>query len=72
MKLAIRTLTILLIADLGFLAYVWIIRSEHYFPDRYEDAFRLTALALPVAVLLAGTIAVMALRIRRIEKRRLQ
>jgi hypothetical protein len=33
----------LMLADVIFLSYFWVFRAAYYFPDRYEEAYRATA-----------------------------
>jgi hypothetical protein len=39
----------MLLADAAFLSYFWVFRHGYYFPDRYEDAFSATVIALAIA-----------------------
>lgn len=54
MKVALYILGGILVADLLFVAYFWVLRAEYYFPGRYEVAFGATFYALIVGLPVLG------------------
>jgi hypothetical protein len=53
-KAALYILGGVLLADLLFIAYFWVLRADYYFPGRYEDAFAATFYALLVGLPVLG------------------
>lgn len=54
MKSALYILGGILVADLLFVAYFWVLHAEYYFPGRYEVAFAATFNALLVGLPVFG------------------
>ena len=66
MKTTLYILGGILLADVLFVAYFWVLRADHYFPDRYEDAFAPTAYALLVGLPVLGAfLAVLVIYLRQ-------
>jgi len=53
-KTALYVLAGILVADLLFISYFWVLRAEYYFPGRYEDAFAATFYALLIGFPILG------------------
>jgi len=66
MKTVLWILGSLLVADVLFLSYFYLIRADYYFPDRYEDAFAATVYALLFGLPVLGAfIAVLVIWLKR-------
>jgi hypothetical protein len=58
----------ILVADLLFVAYFWVLRAEYYFPGRYEDAFVATFYALLVGLPVLGAfVALLIMYLKRAQ-----